>query len=136
MTLIIVAFHVLLVIGIVLMIQAVKEKKKLKALEASKALEKQSEAPSPIHTKSDTARVQEPVSEQKQAVQMVHNGLANVVSHLTAIETHGPEMALSEISATATANGDKKHCPNCNAAWDNAFDFCLKCSQAEHNQTN
>lgn len=137
MTIIIVGFHILLLIGIVLMIQAIAEKKRLKKLEESKTQETGSQTSSSSQTKLEAKPVQsEPVSEQKQAVQMVHHGLVNVVRHLTAIEGHRPEMALAEISASAatasTANG-AKHCPNCNAPWDNAFDFCLKCSQTENN---
>ncbi|CAN5728885.1 hypothetical protein BH10CYA1_BH10CYA1_50460 [soil metagenome] len=101
MTIIIVAFHILLIIGIVLMVQAIGEKKKLKALAASKILETKPEVLpellSPIPT--------EPVSEQKQAVQMVHHGLENVIRHLTTIEGHRPEMELSEINTNLMANG-------------------------------
>lgn len=132
MTLIIVAFHILLVIGIVLMVQALKEKKRLKALAASNAQGTTSETLPTIQTKTDIRQATtEPVSEQKQAVQMVHHGLVNVVRHLTAIEGHRPEMALAEISKSAADGNGAKHCPSCNALWDNAFDFCLKCSQAE-----
>ena len=99
MTIIIVAFHILLVIGIVLMFQALAERKKLKALAASKTVEHKPEAVSAVPT--------EPVNEQKKAVQIVHHGLENVMRHLTSIEGHSPEMGLAEISATAGSITDK-----------------------------
>ncbi|MBI2811637.1 MAG: hypothetical protein HYX67_12540 [Candidatus Melainabacteria bacterium] len=103
MTLIIVAFHLLLIIGIVLMVQAIGEKKKLKkalALAASNSEEKKPEVTAAIPA--------DPISEQKQAVQMVHHGLENVVRHLTSIEGYDPEMAMAEITKlrqTQTAIG-------------------------------
>lgn len=129
LTAIIVGFHIFLVVSIVLMIQAIAEKKKLKKLEASKIQETKLETPSVTEAKLVHS---EPVCEQKQAVQLVHDGLVNVVRHLTAIEGHRPEIPLSEISASTADTNGAKHCPNCNAPWDSAFDFCLKCSQSEN----
>ncbi len=109
MEIIIIAFHIFFVVSIVLLIQAIAERKKARALEANKT---------------------EATKTAKQSVQLVHDGLANVVSHLTSIEGLRPDLPLAEISASATEDNGVKHCPNCKTAWDNAFDFCLKCSQA------
>ncbi len=94
MLIIIVAFHIFFVVSLVLLIQALMErKKKRKELLASKTQETKSAALSAVPM--------EPVNEQKKAVQLVHTGLENVLRHLTSIEGHSPEMALSEISETA-----------------------------------
>jgi predicted metalloprotease len=127
MEIIIIGFHVALVIGIVLLVQAIRERKKQRLLGTSQTQETKQETSSTITTA-------DPVSEQKEAVQIVHNGLENVLSHATSTLTnpnHRPEMVLSEISAVAngdTESASAKHCPSCNEPMDDAFDFCLKCS--------
>jgi hypothetical protein len=151
MELIIIAFHIALVIGILLMVVAIRDKKKLQALEASKNQETQSSSTSTESSSTNSGSTPaEPANEQKQAVQLVHDGLEHVVDHLTHSVGSQPELSLaaiksseksesSETSATAggeagsnnggdSANG--KVCPKCDAPWDNSFDFCLKCSQA------
>lgn len=135
MEIIIVGFHLALIIGIVLLIQALAERRKQRLLEPGK---KQTED---AKQRASSTTPVEPISEQKQAVQVVHDGLEHVLNHLSPLASDQPELVLSEIKTKTTAdntngdgsNGNKessggKHCPNCNAAWDDAFDFCLKCS--------
>lgn len=147
MELIIIGFHIALVIGILLLIQAIKEKKKLQALEASKnqntsgnSTSTNSVTSSVTNSSSASAITSEPVNEQKQAVQLVHDGLAHVVDHLAHAVEQAPHteeeksnLSLAEASAAATSqthdsNGNGKVCPNCSEPWDKAFDFCIKCS--------
>lgn len=176
MELIIIAFHIALVIGILLMVVAVREKKKLKALEASQNQETQSNSTRTISTSASTSTSttstsasttattsasaqSEPVNEQKQAVQLVHDGLEHVVNHLSQdglehvvdklehTEGSKSDLSLAEINAQANSkagttvegatatnteplDSNGKVCPKCDAPRDNSFDFCLKCSHA------
>lgn len=156
MELIIIGFHIALVVSIILFIQAVRERKKQQALEAKNAQESngsgsQTSSLSSNANSASTATstiASAPISEQQKAVQLVHDGLAHVVDHLSHLGSV-PEMSLTEANAKASAtansqadatthaagNGNgsssstaEKVCPSCNEPWDSAFDFCLKCS--------
>jgi len=117
----VIGVNLAVIVGVALLILAVRKMDKQRQLGTSN--------PQQIKQKPYSKEIIEPVSEQKRAVQLVHDGLENVLRHLSSIECHRPEMIMAEISAgNRQVNSEVKHCPSCNAPWDNAFDFCLKCS--------
>lgn len=138
MYLIIVGFHLALIVSIVLLIQALYEKKqKQKALLAktdnAKPQTKIAAVPVPMLT------------EQQRAVRLVHTGLSNVLEHVTNLD-HPPEKTLNQVqkvsNATESADSEvkvsgqvidptKKVCSKCGDPWDSSFEFCLKCGHTE-----
>ncbi len=115
----------LLIFGIVSLYKALSEKKAPKQLDTVQTLE--------TRVDENSAPTASTINEQMQAVQVVHSGLENVMTHLKSAEGERPEMVLSEIGAEAEAQGAKaeiKHCSKCDAPLDSSFEFCLKCSQS------
>jgi hypothetical protein len=165
-----------IVIGICI-IQWLRAKRATRALEAKRALqaaEKKKRTAEAIQSHqasqaleadrySRAIETKTKKTEHERAMQLVYDGLSNVMAHLLSPGlyqqmisqsqpisqsqlisqpqlnvlpqlTSQPAIANLQMSGFSTSSADSEIaiCPNCKSAWDNAFNFCLKCSYTKN----